>query len=340
MNIAPAYALGIVWAVAFTLTLIALPPLIRKLQSKGFVSGDMNKEGNPKVAKIGGIAIFLGFIVAFLLPLQLTQGSIAPDALLAAALSISLIAFLGLADDLLDIPDVYRVILPLFAALPLMLVKVGTYTMSLPFLGTVNLSLGTVALPFLGPVGLNVYVLLLIPIGVIACSNLINLLAGFNGLEAGTGAIICAFLIIILLMDGNSATQLTALFLATALLGALLAFLIFNWYPAKIFPGNITTYLIGASIAAIAIIGNIEKAGAILLLPQITEFFLKALSKFQAENYGTPSNGRLTYSGPTRSLTHLLMKMFRPTEVQLVLMLYAIQIAAGLLALAAVVLHI
>ncbi|MEM3364681.1 MAG: hypothetical protein QXS93_04200 [Candidatus Micrarchaeia archaeon] len=341
MNIDIAYALVIVWVVAFALTLIALPPLIRRLKSKGIVSGDMNKEGNPKVAKIGGIAVFLGFIVAFLLPLQLTQNSIAPEALLAAALSVSLIAFLGLADDLLDIPEIYRIILPLFAALPLMLVKVGVSSMSLPFIGNVSLSLGTIILPFLGPVGLNIYVLVLIPLGVIACSNLINILAGFNGLEAGTGAVICVFLILILLsINDKGPAHTTALFLAVALLGALLAFLMFNWYPAQIFPGNITTYLIGAAIAAIVIIANIEKAGVILMLPQIAEFFLKALSLFKAENYGTPVNGRLTYTGPTHSLTHLLMKMFKPTEVQLVLMLIGIQIVAGLLALASVVLHI
>jgi UDP-N-acetylglucosamine--dolichyl-phosphate N-acetylglucosaminephosphotransferase len=221
-----------------------------------------------------------------------------------------------------------------------MLVKLGTSTMTLPFLGTVNLSLGTIVLPFLGPVGLNLYVLLLIPLGVVACSNLINLLAGFNGLEAGSGIIICLFLILIILLDGKGVNQTTALFLAVALLGALLAFLIFNWYPAQVFPGNIVTYLIGASIAAIVIIANIEKAGIILLLPQIIEFFLKALSKFHAENYGTPVKGRLTYSGSTRSLTHLLMKAFKPTEPQLVLMLWGIQILAGLLAVATMLLRV
>jgi len=337
MNLDISLSLGIVGIVGFLLTFIALPSLISRLKSKGYESGDMNKPDKPKVARIGGIAVFLGFILAFLLPLQLAQNSIMGDALLAAALSISLIAFLGFADDILDIPDIYRVILPLFAALPLMLVKLGTSTMTLPFIGPVNLSLGTLVIPFLGPIGLNLYILILIPIGVIACSNLINLLAGFNGLEAGSGIIISLFLIIILLMTGKSPAHTTALFLAVALLSSLTAFLIFNWYPAKVFPGNIVTYLIGASVAAIVIIANIEKAGAILLLPQIIEFILKALSKFQAENYGTPlPDGRLTYNGPTRSLTHLLMKMFRPTEPQLVLMLFGIQIVSGLLAVASV----
>ncbi len=334
MNIPLDYAMPFITIVAFILTYIALPPLIRKLEWHGFVSKDMNKERKVKVAKFGGIAVFLGAIVAFLLPLQIATASISPDVLLAVSLSISLIAFLGFADDILDIPDIYRVILPLFAALPLMLMKVGTTQMALPLIGPVDLYLGTLILPFIGPIGLNLYVLILIPIGVIACSNLVNLLAGFNGLEAGTGIIINLFLMLFLFMSGLDQNKMTVMFLLFALTGALLAFLIFNWYPAMVFPGNIVTYLIGAAIAAVVIIGNIEKAGAILLLPQITEFFLKARSRFDAENYGKCIGGRMHYKGKVYSLTHLLMRLFRPTEIQLVLMLYGIQIVAGVIAIA------
>ena len=334
MNIPFEYTVGLIAIVSFVLTFIALPPLIRKLNNRGFKSQDMNKEHKPLVAKFGGIAVFLGFLVAFLLPLQLSPQQIAVNVLLVAALSISLIAFLGFADDVLSIPDIYRVLLPLFAALPLMLLKVGTDTMALPFIGTVNLDFGSIMLPFIGAVGLNMYVLILIPIGVVACSNLVNLLAGFNGLEAGQGIIISLFLIALLMLGGLDANKVTMVFLLIALIGALAAFMLFNWYPAKVFPGNIVTYLIGATVAVVVIVGNVERAGAILLAPQIIEFFLKALSKFKAENFGTCVNGKLTYKGATHSLTHLIMKAMKPTETQLVLVLYVLQIVAGMLAIA------
>lgn len=333
MNLPLGITLPIVGLLAFTLTYLALPPLIRKLRYKGFVAPDMNKAGKPKVAKFGGIAIFLGFIVAFLIPIQLSTNSIIPEILLGVALSTSLIAFLGFADDILDIPDIYRVILPLFAALPLMLIKIGTTTMQLPFIGNINFYMGTITLPLVGTVGLNMYVLLLVPIGVIATSNLINLLAGFNGLESGLGIIICIFLIALLVISGLDKNKVMSIFLLISLIGALGAFMIFNWYPAKVFPGNIVTYLIGASIAAVVIISNIERAGAVLLLPQIIEFILKSFSKFRAENFGTFNNGRLEYHGKVSSITHLLMKLFKPTETQLVLMIYGIQIFAGVLAI-------
>jgi len=117
-----------------------------------------------------------------------------------------------------------------------------------------------------------------------------------------------------------------AAFISMALAASCAAFLVFNSYPAKIFPGNSATYMIGAVIAAIAIIGNMERVAVIALAPQILEFLLKARGKFKAENFGKlGAGGRLSYEGQTQSLTHLLMKTFRPTERQLVLMLLAIQ---------------
>ena len=209
------------------------------------------------------------------------------------------------------------------------------------FFFTVNFDLGVIALPLLGAVSVNLYPLLLIPIGVVACSNLVNLLAGFNGLEAGVGAIVSLFLglaAVFLFLNGAPGSVEAALILFS-LFGACLGFLVFNWYPAKMFPGNVATYLIGAAIVAAVVIGNFEKAGVIALIPQIAEFILKARSGFKAENFGKPgADGRLHYEGKTYSLTHFLMKRFSPTEPQIVLMLLAIQAVFGALALASVVL--
>ena len=278
--------------------------------------------------------MFLGFIIAILLPLQLTNMTLFEEKILiTAALTTSLIAFLGFADDVLDIPDIYRVVLPLFAAIPFILVMTHINSIFIPFLGEINLTFGTLTLPIIGFFTLNMYVLLLVPLGIIACSNLINLLAGFNGLETGTGIIISIFLISILYLSGLNSTKMIAVYLLVGLLGALISFLIFNWYPAKVFPGNIVTYLIGSIIAVVVIIGGIEFYGAILLAPQIIEFLLKALSKFKAENFGTCVNNRLNYEGKTYSLTHLIMKKFKPTEIQLVSYIYIIQIMFGFIAI-------
>jgi UDP-N-acetylglucosamine--dolichyl-phosphate N-acetylglucosaminephosphotransferase len=334
MNILPTYAYIIVFLVSFLVVFFITPKIARKLKEQGITGVDVNKAERPAIPKIGGIAILLGFSIAILLSLQLESIGINHEYMLAAICSITLIAVMGLLDDLLELPDRYKVLLPLFAAIPLMVIKAGTSTMSFIFF-TVNFDLGVYAFPLLGPVDINLYTLLLIPLGVVACSNLVNLLAGFNGLEAGAGAIISfSIFTASILLGGMGLHTMETSFLMIAIFGACLAFLFFNWYPARIFPGNIATFMIGAAIVAAVVTGNMERIGAICLTPQIIEFLLKARSpSFSAENFGrVGKKGRLYYNGRVYSLTHLLMKTIHPTEKQLVIILLAFQVLCGAVA--------
>lgn len=331
MNIELMPACAIVFLVSFLVVYFITPKVARKIKEQGITGVDVNKADRPSVPKIGGVVILLGFSIAVLLSLQLYSGGINHEYMLAAICSIVLIAVLGLLDDILDVPDRYRVVLPVFAAIPLMVTKAGTSTMNLIFF-TVPFNLGVVVLPFIGPMDINLYSLLLVPIGVVACSNLVNLLAGFNGLEAGAGAIISFSIFTASIFLGYSGMHTAeASFIMIALFGACLAFLFFNWYPARIFPGNVTTYMVGAAIVAAVVTGNMERVGVICLIPQIIEFFLKARSPhFSAENFGrVGKRGRLYYSGKVYSLTHLLMKTIHPTEKQLVTILLAFQALCG-----------
>ncbi|MFO8015568.1 MAG: hypothetical protein R6U32_00540 [Candidatus Woesearchaeota archaeon] len=69
------------------------------------------------------------------------------------------------------------------------------------------------------------------------------------------------------------------------MVAALLAFLIFNFYPAKVFPGDTLTYSVGALIAIVAIFANIEKYALILFIPYFIEVILKARGKMQKESF-------------------------------------------------------
>ncbi|MEM4389295.1 MAG: hypothetical protein QXG98_01390 [Candidatus Micrarchaeia archaeon] len=337
MNLDFGISLTVVFALSFFTVLLTTPLLARKIAAAGLLAPDLNKRGRPAVPRIGGVAVIFGFALATLLSLQLSTHLLNVPLMLASIATVLLIALLGLLDDILRIRDVWRVVLPAFAALPLMAVKAGTSVLTIPLIGPVETDLGVFVLPFLGPVDVNLYVLLLIPIGVVASSNLINLLAGFNGLEAGSGAIVSASLLATLLLLPPNPGTAVAGFLLAAMLGACLAFLPFNWFPARVFPGNVLTYAIGALIVAAVVSANFERAGVIALTPQIVEFFLKARSRFQAENFGRPDKqGRLHYSGKICSLTHLIMRLFKPTEPQLVVVLLLLQALFGLLAMASV----
>ena len=79
-----------------------------------------------------------------------------------------------------------------------------------------------------------------------------------------------------LLQQGNGKYDVTIL--SMSMLGALIAFLHFNKAPAKVFPGDTGTLIIGANIAAIALIGRIKLVALIIMLPNIIDATLKFYS--------------------------------------------------------------
>lgn len=71
-------------------------------------------------------------------------------------------------------------------------------------------------------------------------ANAVNMLAGFNGLEAGMGLVAVGSLAVIAYLIGET----TAFILSIIMLGALLATLYFNWFPAKVLIGDVGTLTI------------------------------------------------------------------------------------------------
>ena len=110
------------------------------------------------------------------------------------------------------------------------------------------------------------------------------------------------------------------------LLGALVAFLHFNKYPAQVFPGDTMMLFMGAALATAGMLSELHIQTAFLFIPMIIEFSLKLRGRFRAENYATKTaDGHLVYSGRIESITHLFMKHFRCTEVTLVYGIFALE---------------
>ena len=108
------------------------------------------------------------------------------------------------------------------------------------------------------------------------------MIAGYNGLEAGMGIIMLTTLSYLSYKTGTYWIAVLGLCMAAALI----AFLIYNFYPAKVFPGDTLTYSVGAMIAIIAIMGDLEKFALILFIPYFRGFILKARGKMQKESFG------------------------------------------------------
>lgn len=317
------FALGIGLVGTFNI----LPFVIYRMRLQKIVGKDMNKSIKPLVPEMGGTAIIFGFSLAVLLSVFLHsfgKGIILFNmnlsVLFAGFSTILLVGFLGVFDDLIGwkkgIRQYQHALVPLFAALPLMAIRAGVTHMAVPFIGRVDFGI--------------FYALLLIPIGVTGAANALNMLAGMNGLEAGLGIVLTSTMLLLSIFEG----QIEAAIIMAAMLGALLAFLKFNWFPAKIFPGDATTLMVGTSIAAASIVGNMERLGMLLLAIFFVELVLKARFRFQGESFGTPQkDGTLKAPQQTSSLTHWVMKRGRFTEKQVVLIIIGMQIAVSLLVL-------
>lgn len=295
--------------VSFLTTIVTVPWLIQKLADRGLTGVDHNKFEKPRIPEMGGLAVVIGFIagVSTLLVINKVLNEDDFPVLAAPLLAVVGAALAGIMDDLFGLRQRLKAVIPFLFAIP-----VGVYVVEIKT---------TLSFIFLS-VDFGVLMVLIAPFGVTCAANAGNMLEGFNGLGAGLGIIVTVTLIIISFWFGADDT----LMLLFPLLGALLAFLWFNRYPARIFPGDTLTLFMGATIACAAILGDLKTVGAILFIPMIIEFFLKLRGHFQGENYGTPDReGYLTYEGRIESLTHLIMKIKRVKERHLVWILWSVE---------------
>ncbi|MFA4907164.1 MAG: hypothetical protein WC602_02755 [archaeon] len=309
--------IAITFIASLAVCALVLPRLIKRMNRRGITGKDMNKLSKPKVAEMGGIAVMLGFAFSSMLAIfvfsYLHVIEINLTFFLAAIATVIIVGFLGVIDDIIGWKDGIRqyqhALIPIFAALPLMAVKVGVTSMAFPFAGEISLGI--------------IYSLIIIPIGISGASNAFNMLAGLNGLEAGLGAIVLSTALFIAIASGS----IEAAIILAAMLGAIIAFLKFNWFPAKVFPGDSLTLMMGAALAAAVIIGNMEKIGIFLVALYFAELLFKARHRFQTESFGIPQkDGTLRANPRGGSLTQWVMRRGKFTEKQVVCIILGMQL--------------
>ncbi|BFH72462.1 UDP-N-acetylglucosamine--dolichyl-phosphate N-acetylglucosaminephosphotransferase [Sulfurisphaera javensis] len=308
--------------IGYLITYIVTKWIINISKAKGFVGKDINKLDKPEIPVLGGISIVAGFVSGSFAYLIFTDRSNASETIekviISVLLSSLLIGYLGILDDIFSLRQSIRAFLPVFASVPLILYSSGHSIISIPFFGEVDF-------------GIFFYILIL-PAVLTITANAFNMLEGLNGLGAGMGLIMASALAYIgLRSDGPS---FYAGILALILAFVLLAFLLFNKYPAKVFPGNIGTYFIGSVIGSIGIAGFMYTALFFLYIPYAIEFILKARTKFKGVSFGKVSpEGYLYWDEKPNSLTHIVMKMGKFKEYQVVAILWGIELIFAILAI-------
>ncbi len=313
--------LVIILLISFLASFVLFPAMIIRLKKAGIVGKNMNSKTQEEVVEMGGLVIVAGFGAGIFTVIAVkTFFDIFPSvdliSILIALSTILIVVLIGIFDDLVSMPQQIKAFMPLFAALPLIVIEEGSTFMRIPFWGNVNFGL--------------LYTLVIIPLEVTIAANAVNMLAGFNGLEVGLGIIAVGSLAIIAYLMG----KISVLVILLAALGALLAALYYNWYPAKILVGDVGTLSIGAIIAAAVVMGNFEIAGAILLIPYVIDFLIKAKNHFPY-SFGEYKDGKLycPEGGPV-GLGQLIMKVCGGiSERNLVLVLMGIEVVCGVVAI-------
>lgn len=266
-------ALIIPLLVGFFTTLFLIPLWIKKAKDIGLIWEDMNKVDKTKnISGSGGLIVMTGFLLGvlsyvsiktFLLKTDLTTVDI-----FSLLMTVLIAGVIGFIDDIFGwakggLSSKFRIFLLFFAAIPLMVINAGESIM-------MGFEFGVI------------YPLILIPLGIVGATSTFNFLAGYNGLETSQGIILLSALGIVCLTTGNSWLSLICLIMIMCLLG----FYIFNKYPAKVFPGDVLTYSIGALIASVAILGNIEKIAIFFFIPYIIETALKIRGGLKKQSFG------------------------------------------------------
>jgi UDP-N-acetylglucosamine--dolichyl-phosphate N-acetylglucosaminephosphotransferase len=261
----------------FFSTLFLIPFWIKKAKKIGLTWRDMNKsEDSKKVAGSGGLIVLLGFVLGILFYIAIKTFILKTDIttleIFTLIMTILIAGIIGFVDDILGwvhggLSAKLRVGLLLFASIPLIVINAGESTM-------MGIEFGLW------------YPLFLIPLGIVGASATFNFLAGYNGLEASQGIIILSFLSLVIWFTGNSWLSLVSLIMVSCLFG----FYFFNKYPAKIFPGDVLTYPVGALIAVIAILGNIEKIAVFFFIPYILETGFKIRGGLKKQSFARISD--------------------------------------------------
>lgn len=213
----------VIFILALAITGASTPWFRRTAMTLGFVDAPgSRKVHHDPTPLLGGIAIFVGAIVATLI----VYGGRVPQQVAGPMFAGALVAAVGLFDDRRNLPPWIRLAVQFIAFL--VLVFFGIH----------------VRLPV--HMLLNYVLTLFWLLGII---NAINLMDNMDGLSAGVSAVAAAFM---MLMGAMNSQYLVAA-LAAALLGACLGFLRHNFAPATIFMGDAGAYFLGFWLAVLGL---------------------------------------------------------------------------------------
>ncbi len=314
MNVYVIMALAFLVAFGFTFASVPIAKIVAGKIGAIDVPRDGRRMHKKATPRLGGIAVFFGFLVSLLCFCGITRD------LIAVLIGAIIILVLGIIDDSRGLSAKVKFCVQIVAALVVVFggdIRIEVFTnpnlfSDLPFLQLND----WVSIPFT-------------ILWIVAITNAVNLIDGLDGLAAGISSIAAVSLVFVAIMVGEERIALIALIIA----GACFGFLPFNFNPATIFLGDTGSTFLGYMLAVLSVQGGFKSYAVItfavplliLGLPIFDTGFAILRRLFTGKGIMTPDRGHIH---------HRLVDMGF-SQKQTVFILYAI---SGVLGLTAVVL--
>lgn len=234
---------------AFFIALAVSYLLIPRIIALAVRTGEMDMPDERKVhtapiPRLGGIAIYVAFMAAVLLTVDMTRE------IAGLLLGGTVIAAVGVIDDLKNLPAKVKLLGQIIAAAVLVLFDVRIDFISDPFGDLIYLEYLAVPATLFWIVGIT---------------NTVNLIDGLDGLAGGVSTIASITILLVALQQD----YLLVVVLTAALSGSVLGFLRYNFNPAKIFMGDTGSMFLGYMLAGISVIGAVKSAATVALIVPI-----------------------------------------------------------------------
>ncbi|RKJ68363.1 undecaprenyl/decaprenyl-phosphate alpha-N-acetylglucosaminyl 1-phosphate transferase, partial [Butyricicoccus sp. 1XD8-22] len=212
---------------------ILLTPLVKRLAFRiGAVDAPNYRKVHSRIMpRLGGLAIFLSFLIGLLI--------LRPDSqyIVAIVIGATLIIITGVLDDMYEISAKAKMLGQLAAA--------GIIV----FYGGIQIEF--ITLPFGGELQFGFLSIPVTILWIIGITNAINLIDGLDGLAAGVSTIALITLSVMAFIMADFFVLAVAALLACSTIG----FLFYNFHPAKIFMGDTGALFLGFMIAVLSLLG-------------------------------------------------------------------------------------
>ena len=223
-------------AVAFAIAFLTTPPVKRCAESIGAIDvpKDERRVHNHPIPRMGGLAIFLGFVLSMLLFVDMSTQ------IVGLLLGTVIIAVMGALDDIVNLNAWVKLAGQIVAAgvairCGIVVDAISNFT---PSGGTTFLYTNWLAIP-------------ITLFWIVACTNAVNLIDGLDGLAVGVSTISSLTMLLVSLFVAEPSVSL----ILAALTGACVGFMPYNLNPAKIFMGDVGSQMLGFVLSTASIIG-------------------------------------------------------------------------------------